>query len=148
VAIFSFSVTWGYSHSTPSGLWCRGRNIPQVLFTFNPFRVVVPGTKYFPGGTKGYSHSTPSGLWYRDEIFPRWSLGLFTFSGLSFAQRNLSLKNPFRVVVPGRNFPQVEQRAIHIQPLQGCGTGTKVSPGSAWGYSHFQAKVSPSETLA
>ncbi len=67
------------------------------------------------------------------SLFPRFHLGLFTFSGKSFAERNFCLKNPFRVGAYPAPFPQVPPGAIHIQPLRGWAIPRpfpQVSPGA------------------
>ena len=61
---FSPGFTWGYSHSTPTGLRRSQYLFPRFhlgLFTFNPYGVALDLT-FSPGFTWGYSHSTPTGL--------------------------------------------------------------------------------------
>ncbi len=85
-SICSPGFTWGYSYSTPTGLWptsCfthprfhlfrqkfrSAKLLPERLFIFNPYGVVAHSLSHprfhniTPSFIWGYSYATPTGLW-------------------------------------------------------------------------------------
>ena len=137
--------TWGYSHSTLSGLGPPSLPSPGCTWGYSHSTLsgLGPPSLPSPGFTCGYSHSTLSGLARPHTRYHRFHLWLFTF-------------NPFRVGTSPHTLPQVSLKLLSryarnesftFNPY-GVGAFPGPSPGCTCGYSHFQAKVSATETLA